>query len=80
LAEKGPKPKTEVTILDRREITTYPKLKQPLVQLAITYAAAKLPPRTIFIEKAKWSKEAEVAAIKKDMDEQAKTKPETIEV
>jgi len=72
--------KKEVTILDRREITTFPKLKQPLVQLVITYVAGDLPPRTIFIEKDRWTKDAEKAAIKKDIEDQAKAKPETYEV
>lgn len=79
LAEEK-KPKQEVTILSRTEVTTYPKLKQPLVQKVITYVAGDLPPRTIFIPVDQWSIDKEKAAIKKDIEEQAKLKPESYEV
>lgn len=80
MAEKKPKPKTEVTILSRREITTFPKLKQPVVSVAVTYQSGAAPPRTIFIPKVTWSKEAEAAAIKKDIEAQRVAAPETITI
>jgi len=52
----------EVTILDETLITTYPKVKVPYFQIAVTYSTPEIPPRTIFIplEKVEKGKEDEV--------------------
>jgi len=47
--KKEEEKKYEVTILDETVITTYPKLKLPYHQVAVTYSTPEIPPRTIFI-------------------------------
>jgi len=78
--EEEKKEKLEVTILSRREYTTYPKLKQPVVNIDITYVYKDLPPRTITIAKEEYTKEKEKAAIKADLEKLLKEKPETLEI
>jgi len=71
------KEKVEFTILDRTRVTTFPKLKQPVVIVQVTYFAPPLPPATIEIPEAEWSKEKELELIKKDVQERLAFKPET---
>jgi len=80
LTDKEKSNKLEVTILNRREVTTFPKLKQPKVSVMVTYVYGDMPPRTITIPKEEHTKESEAKAIRRDMDQQMKIKPETIEV
>ena len=74
------KEKLEVTILSRNEYTTYPKLKQAVVNIDITYIYKDMPPRTITIPKAEYTKDVEKKKIKADIEEQLKVKPETYEI
>jgi len=70
----------EVTILSRDEIVTYPKLRQAVRTIAITYVAADLPPATIFIPKEEYSIEREKELIKKDIKRRLKEVPVTYRV
>jgi len=72
--------KYKVTILDRRTIVTYPKLKTPAKTIAVTYTTDEIPPRTLFIPEEIWSRETEIKKIKEDIKKAKETKPETIEV
>lgn len=80
LAKKEETPKEEVTIIDRSEITTYPKIKQAVVNVAVTYVVGGYPPRTVFIPKTAWSKQAEKDAIKADIERVRATPPETFTI
>ena len=70
----------DVTILDRSEVTVYPKLGEKQVQVMITYVAAGLPPKTIIIPKEEYSLEKEKELIRKDIEERLKKKPEVYKV
>mgnify|MGYP000442139336 CR=1 FL=1 len=74
--EKG----VEVTIIDRREIVTYPRLREPVETVAVTFIAPGMPPKTIFIPKSEYSKEKELELIRKEVTEYMKFKPETVRV
>jgi len=76
MAEK----KFEVTILDRREITTYPELRRPVTNVAVTYVHGELAPRTIYIPKEKYTKELVAKMIRADVEKLLKVKPERITV
>jgi len=70
----------DVTVLNRSEVTVYPKLGEKAVQIMITYVAAGLPPKTIIIPKEEYSLEKEKELIRKDIEERLKTKPEVYKV
>jgi len=78
VAEK--KAEIEVTIIDRSEITTYPRLREPVQTIAVTYLAPDMPPRTIFIPKAEWTKEKELELIREDIKKYKAFKPEVVRV
>jgi len=78
--EEEEKPEYEVEILAREEITTFPKLRQPVVNIIVTYAAAGLPPASITIPKDKYSKELEAKLIREDIQRRLAFKPEIIKV
>jgi len=70
----------EVEIIDRREIVTYPRIRQPLPTIAVTYVAADLPPETIFIPKEEYTAEEEKKRIRKRIEERLVFKPEVYKV
>jgi len=72
-----PKEEYNVTVLDRQDITTFPKLGQAEVWKYITYVAAGLPPKTIQIKKDEWTVEKEKRAIRDDIDARMKARPES---
>ena len=74
------KPKREVEILSRRQIVTYPRIKEPKEQTVVTFVAHPLPPQTIFMDTATWTKEKEAKLIRKTIEQKEVEKPETIEV
>jgi len=78
--KKEARGKIKVTILDRRDIITYPKLKAPFTSRAVTYLVEGYPPKTIWIPKDEWSEEEESKRIKKDIEERKLFKPITKEV
>lgn len=69
-----------MTVLLRREFTTYPEVGKPVKQFSITYAAAGLPPRTVRIPVDEWSPEAEKKLIREDIEARLKEKPEVYKV
>ena len=72
--------KEKVTVVSRREITTYPKLRTPAVQVVVMYSTADLPPSSLFIPKEEWSEEKERELIKEDIKKRREEKPETFEI
>jgi hypothetical protein len=76
----APKPKREVTILDDREIVTFPKLNQPVKQHVVTYQADTYPPRTVFIRSEDYSEKSLQEAIKVDLAEIEKSKSRTMAI
>lgn len=66
------KAKHRIRVLKRTPITTSPRPGEVTTTLAITYQADDRPPRTIWIDKDKWSIEAEKEMIRKDIEERAK--------
>jgi len=74
------KAKYDVTVLSREEVTTFPKIAQPVVNVLVTYVAAGLPPATVTIPKDEWSPEEEKRVIREDIERRLKFKPETYRV
>jgi len=70
----------EVTVLSRQEVTTYPKIRQPVVTVMVSYVAAGLPPATVTIPKAEYSLDLEKKLIREDIERRLKIKPETYKV
>lgn len=80
MATKSKSPEREVTILDDREVTTYPKLNVPLKQHVVTYQADTLPPRVLFIPAEGYSEKVLKDAIRADLAAMEKAKPKTITI
>jgi len=78
LAEE--KAKYDVTVLSRDEVTTFPKIAQPVVIVETTYVAAGLPPATIKIPKEEWNPEVEKRKIREDIEKRLKRKVEVFRV
>jgi len=74
------KARYDVTVLSREEVTTFPKIAQPVVNMLVTYVAAGLPPATVTIPKDEWSPEEEKRVIREDIERRLKFKPETYRV
>lgn len=70
----------EVEIIDESEITTYPRLGEEKKQIAVTYVAPGYPPRTIFIDKEKYSEEALKKAILEDLKKLKMRKARTLKL
>jgi len=75
-----PKEEYNVTVLNRMDITTFPKLGVAEIRKHITYVAAGLPPRTIQMLKDEWSLQKEKTAIRNDIEERLKARPESYTV
>jgi hypothetical protein len=69
-----------VTVIRRREITTWPKIGTPLIQVLVTYVAAGLPPGTVTMPKDGYNLEKEKAAIKADVQRRLAVSPESYRV
>ena len=70
----------EVTIVDEREITIRPTPEEEKKVVAITYRVETKPPRTVYVDKDKYTDEAVKEAIKLDMAKVAERKTRTIEI
>jgi len=70
----------DVTVLSREEVTTFPKIAQPVVNVLVTYVAAGLPPHTITVRKDEWTPELEKKLIREDIERRLEEKPETYRV
>jgi len=75
-----PEPEFDVTVISRDEVTTFPKIAQPVIIVQVTYVGAGLPPATVFIEKDKYTPEFERRTIREDIQRRLKTKPESFRV
>ena len=69
-----------VTILRRTDLPTYPTPGEVVIIKAITYQADMMPPRTIYIDKDKWTEDVERDAIREDIEKIKAEVPETYEV
>ncbi len=69
-----------VTILRRTDLPTYPTPGEVVIIRAITYQADMMPPRTIYIDKDKWTAEAEREAVTADLEAAKAEAPETYEL
>lgn len=70
----------DVTVISRSEVTVFPKLATPVVNVLITYVAAGLPPRTVTIPKDKHTPILEKKMIREDIEKKLKEKVETFKV
>lgn len=69
-----------VTVLNRADITTFPKLGVSEMRKHITYVAAGLPPSTVMMLADEWTIEKEKTAIREDIEKRIKNKPESYRV
>jgi len=69
-----------VVVLSRDEITTYPKLGQGEVTVIVTYVAAGLAPKSVYIPKKEYSLLKEKELIKADITARLGKQPETYRV
>jgi len=67
----------EVEILREEEISIV-RGQQTIPVMAVTYQAAGYPPRTVFIDKAKYDEKALREAIKADLEQVKAVKPRKI--
>jgi hypothetical protein len=70
----------DVEITDRFEVTDYPKVRQPVQVVLVTYVAAGLSPSTVRILKAEFTPQLERERIKADIEARLKEKPTTFRV
>jgi hypothetical protein len=70
----------DVEITDRFEVTDYPKVRQPVQVVLVTYVAAGLSPSTVRILKAEYTPELEKQLIKADIEKRLSEKPTTFRV
>jgi len=77
---KEEKREIKVTVLNRREVSVFPKIGVEVKTMKITYIGAGLSPHTLTIEKTKWTKELEKKLIRESIEERLKEKPETFTV
>ena len=73
-------PEVSVTVIRRREITTYPTIGVAKVSVLVTYVAAGLPPWTVTIAKEEYSLEKEKAEIRASIQERLMAAPESYKV
>jgi len=67
----------EWIIIAREEVTTYPEIAKPVVEIQTTYVGEGLAPATVHMPKDEWSQEKEDEMIARDIHERLKIKPET---
>ena len=70
----------DVTVISRDEVTTYPKIATPVVNVLVTYVAAGLPPHTVTIPKDEHTLDVEKTRIREDIEKRLKAKPESYKV
>ena len=69
-----------VTVLSRAPITTYPKLRQAVETMLVTYVAAGLPPHTVRIPLDRFTPENEKTVIRASIEDRLTKKPEAFRV
>ena len=70
----------DVTVIKRDEVTTFPKLATPVVNVLVTYVAAGKAPSTVTILKDKYTLDLEKRMIREDLEKRLKEKAETYKV
>ena len=70
----------EIRILDKSEMTIYPRPGEATIVVAVTYQTNMGPPRTLWIDKDKLTDESLKAAVRADVEKQKAKKPETLEI
>ncbi|MBA7588648.1 hypothetical protein ES708_30713 [subsurface metagenome] len=70
----------KVTILRRTDLPTYPTPTEVVITRAITYQADMMPPRTIYIDKEKWTPDVERVEIAADIEKMKAEAPEMYEL
>ena len=70
----------DVTVIVRDEVTTFPKIATPVVNVLVTYVAMGLPPHTVTIPKDEWTLDVEKTQIREDIEKRLKAKPESYKV
>jgi len=76
VASEGEGERFEVEVLHRDEVVTFPRLRQPVEVVLVTYVAGRLPPAVVEIPKAEWTLEREKEIIRTDIERRLKFKPE----
>ena len=71
---------TEVTIISEEEIPHYQPDGGVTVMIAVTYTANDRPPRTVWIDKPKYSDAVLRQAIRSDMEKAAAEAPRKLEL
>lgn len=74
----GSNQEKKVTILSEQELTVSPRPGVTKQVVAVTYLAPGLPPRTIWIDKDKYTEDNLKQVIRQDMEQAAKQKQRTI--
>ena len=69
-----------ITVLRRTDLPTYPTPGEAVLVRAITYQANMMAPRTVYIDKEKWTPETEKEVIKEDIEKAKAEVPETYEI
>jgi len=69
-----------ITVLRRTDLPTYPTPGEVIIIKAITYQADMMPPRTVYVDKDKWTPEAEKETIAADIEAAKAEAPETYEL
>jgi len=67
----------EWTVIARDEVTTFPEIAKPVVEVVTTYVGEGLPPSTVHIPKDEWTQKKEDEMIARDIYQRLKFKPET---
>ena len=70
----------DVTVIRRNEVTTFPKLETPVVNVLVTFVAAGLAPMTVTIPKDKHTPALEKRLIREAIEKKLEEKPETYKV
>jgi len=70
----------EVTIISEEQIPQYLPTGEAVIMIAVTYTAENRPPRTVWIDKAKYSTELVRQAIKADMARAVTEAPKRLEI
>lgn len=70
----------QVTIISEEQIPQYRPDGTVNIMIAVTYIAPNMPPRTVWIDKTKFSPQILAQAIRADMEQAKAAAPKTIEI
>jgi len=69
-----------IRIIREEEITVYPEPERPVQQIAVTYVYEDYPPRTLFIDKEKYTMATLKMAIKEDIERLEAYRPKELTI